>query len=220
MSEMNSVSNLLVTWAKFTLRRKPASRLTVSWEKLLVRLNTFWSVVSVTSKWAFYRHWALKPCYGHIQYYCVNIQGHPGGGGRRVFSGAALKAWQGSQQNLWDMGALSKHRTPPQQPHQIRLHIPTKPSEDMSACAIWGHCTGTPIALISWWPSTWWRGLTFFPSPPLSITSFFLDANIHSWRHPSCLLAPILTLQTPDLSVLAITKKPFPGSFPVSSVTW
>lgn len=41
MSEMNSVSNLLVAWAKFTLRRKPASRLTVSWEKLLVRLNTF-----------------------------------------------------------------------------------------------------------------------------------------------------------------------------------
>lgn len=197
MSEMNSVSNLLVTWAKFTLRRKPALRLTVSWEKLLVRLNTFWSVVSVTSKWAFYRHWALTMLWTYT--ILRKYSGTPRRWRQESTLGAAFKAWQGSQQDLWDLGVLSKHRTPPHQPHQIRLHIPTKPSEDMSACAIWGHRTGTPIALISWWPSTRWRGLTFFPSPPLRITSFFLDANIHSWRHPSCLLAPILTLQTPDL---------------------
>lgn len=47
-------------------------------------------MVLVTSKWAFYRHWALKPCYGHIQY-CVNTQGHPGGGGSRVYLGLLLK---------------------------------------------------------------------------------------------------------------------------------
>lgn len=53
MSEMNSVSNLLATWAKFTLRGGLFGEIMVtemvSWEKLLVRFNSFFFL-----KYAFY----------------------------------------------------------------------------------------------------------------------------------------------------------------------
>lgn len=45
MSEMNSVSDLMATWAKFTLRGDLLGEITVtemvSWERLLVRFNFF-----------------------------------------------------------------------------------------------------------------------------------------------------------------------------------
>lgn len=56
-------------------------------------------------------------------------------------------------------------------------------------------------------PQAWFRGVQahgdmvslFLSSPALGITSSFLDANVHSRRRSSCLLAPTPTLQTLDL---------------------
>lgn len=53
MSEMNSVSDLMATWAKFTLRGDLLGEITVtemvSWERLLVRFNFFffWGMLSL-----------------------------------------------------------------------------------------------------------------------------------------------------------------------------
>lgn len=67
MSEMNSVSDLMATWAKFTLRGGLLGEITVtemvSWERLLVRFNFFFLRYAffMSSKWAFYRHWVKVP---------------------------------------------------------------------------------------------------------------------------------------------------------------
>lgn len=66
MSEMNSVPNLLATWAKFTLRGGLFGEIMVtemvSWEKLLVRFNSFFEVCFLCLlSGHFIGHWAKVP---------------------------------------------------------------------------------------------------------------------------------------------------------------
>lgn len=67
MSEMNSVSNLLATWVKFTLSRKHIYTSNGNRNGLLGKavwedLTFFLKYAFVCfSKWALYRHWAKVP---------------------------------------------------------------------------------------------------------------------------------------------------------------
>lgn len=89
MSEMNSVSDLMATWAKFTLRGGLLGEITVtemvSWERLLVRFNIFCGdMLSLCLLSGHFIGTGSKCLTTMLNYHghCLNVQGDPGGGGR------------------------------------------------------------------------------------------------------------------------------------------
>jgi hypothetical protein len=66
MSEMNGVSELLATWVKFILSRKPIYTSNGNRNGLLKKAVweglTFFEVhICLSSKWVFYMHWVKAP---------------------------------------------------------------------------------------------------------------------------------------------------------------
>lgn len=154
----------------------------------------------------------------------MNSQGDPGSGGRRGRSMSNLhlnsSLW-GCSPKLGVWGASSIHGTwGPFQNTELPCTSPPKSgvifiqmnlnTDDLNAWAIWGHCTGTlhsPSFVVAKHTVTWCH--FFLSSSSSHLTSSFFEAEDTlpvSWlRHP---------LFRPQISVLAITKKPFPGLFP------
>lgn len=71
-----------------------------------------------------------------------------------MFSGAALESMVGKPTESMGPGGPFKTQNSPTAAPPNQVSYSYKPSVDMNACAIWGHCTGTPTALVSWCPST------------------------------------------------------------------
>lgn len=200
----------------------------VSWEKAFGEVEPFfWSTVSVISEWAFYRHWAKVP-WNHASLTMdttwMDTQGNPGAGGKREWSLSNLHlnsilwgcSWKhgGEASSIYGTWGPFKTQTSstPAPPNQV-----SQSYKWIWIQMIWMYWLFGAIVLGP--PQPQFCGgqahsdmILLFLSSSSRLTSSFLEANIHGWRHPVSLLQR--PLFRPQISVLAITKKPFPGLFP------